>query len=416
MHALQGCARHPARAVINDGSERHRIRRRSSQDDSCAVPRAAHRRAPLGRGDTPHDPGMQPRRVHPPRDCILTAFATSGGWTHRPAAWAVACRSRFGCGRRLGGSRSRAAERTVDGCHDRRRAAAVIEQNPRPEASSPSTAAERTLAVTAIYCLSEQGRKLSLLSGGDGRAVQQLAVHVPPNRLHLVSVDADGVARLRLRPHYATTTSNRSSGSMPRRRTTRRRTWKRCFSRPPATTSSSGPMTRSGAPSARHGVTPIATVARRTRARVPKESRAAGRRPSGAHAETLLSVRERRSRPVRRSARRGPRARRAARSTSSVPRRSPRPGRARATAARRAVALHEEKKRVIAEWIATHGNAGSTGASRCRHAAHRGSDRGDHGRRCSRRCASGRAMNAAAPRSIKRISAALSGVRRRGRE
>lgn len=76
------------------------------------------------------------------------------------------------------------------------------EQRTRPEHSSPVATADRTLTVTAVYFLSEQGRKLSLLSGGDGRAVQQLPIHVPPNRLHLVSVDADGVARLRLRPHY----------------------------------------------------------------------------------------------------------------------------------------------------------------------------------------------------------------------
>lgn len=62
--------------------------------------------------------------------------------------------------------------------------------------------ANRVLTVTATYTLSEDGRKASLLSGGDGRAVQQLTAHVPANRLHLVSVDADGVARLRLRPRY----------------------------------------------------------------------------------------------------------------------------------------------------------------------------------------------------------------------
>ena len=50
--------------------------------------------------------------------------------------------------------------------------------------------------------LSEEGRKTSLLAGGDGRAVQELAVEVPTNRLHLVSVDANGVARLKLRPRY----------------------------------------------------------------------------------------------------------------------------------------------------------------------------------------------------------------------
>jgi hypothetical protein len=75
--------------------------------------------------------------------------------------------------------------------------------DPRSADTSPATSAGRSLAVTATYCLSEQGRKLSLLSGGDGRAVQQLTVHVPPNRLHLVTVDAQGVASLRLRPHYA---------------------------------------------------------------------------------------------------------------------------------------------------------------------------------------------------------------------
>ena len=53
-------------------------------------------------------------------------------------------------------------------------------QRTRPDHSSPVTAPDRSLAVTAVYCLSEQGRKLSLLSGGDGRAVQQLTIHVPP--------------------------------------------------------------------------------------------------------------------------------------------------------------------------------------------------------------------------------------------
>lgn len=77
----------------------------------------------------------------------------------------------------------------------------------RQEASVASVAtatldANRTLAVTATYLLSEEGRKASLLAGGDGRAVQELAVEVPTNRLHLVSVDANGVARLKLRPRY----------------------------------------------------------------------------------------------------------------------------------------------------------------------------------------------------------------------
>ena len=56
----------------------------------------------------------------------------------------------------------------------------------------------RTLSVTATYLLSEDGRKASLLAGGDGHAVQQIALQVPANRLHLVSVDKQGVARLKL--------------------------------------------------------------------------------------------------------------------------------------------------------------------------------------------------------------------------
>src|SRR5262249_40798620 len=69
-----------------------------------------------------------------------------------------------------------------------------------PPASSINAA--RLLTVTATYVLSEDGRKASLLAGGNGRAVQELSVDVPGNRLHLVSVDDDGVARLKLRPRY----------------------------------------------------------------------------------------------------------------------------------------------------------------------------------------------------------------------
>ena len=61
---------------------------------------------------------------------------------------------------------------------------------------------ERALRVTVTYLLSEQGRKASLLAGGDGRAVQQITVTVPAGRLHLVSVDPKGVARLKLRPSF----------------------------------------------------------------------------------------------------------------------------------------------------------------------------------------------------------------------
>ena len=69
-------------------------------------------------------------------------------------------------------------------------------------ASPPSADAARMLTATASYLLSEDGRKASLLSGGDGRSVQQISVQVPSNRLHLVSVDRQGVARLTLRPRF----------------------------------------------------------------------------------------------------------------------------------------------------------------------------------------------------------------------
>jgi hypothetical protein len=63
----------------------------------------------------------------------------------------------------------------------------------------------QTLIVAATYRLSEDGRKLSLLAGGDGREIQQITLAVPTNRMHLVSVDADGCARLKLQPRYLRT-------------------------------------------------------------------------------------------------------------------------------------------------------------------------------------------------------------------
>lgn len=73
-----------------------------------------------------------------------------------------------------------------------------------PVATTPGPEVARTLSVTAGYVLSEDGRKASLLAGGDGRAVQQITVQVPATRLHLVSVDKQGVARLKLRPRFET--------------------------------------------------------------------------------------------------------------------------------------------------------------------------------------------------------------------
>jgi hypothetical protein len=61
---------------------------------------------------------------------------------------------------------------------------------------------KQRLAVTATYLLSEEGRKASLLNGGNGRALQEVTIHVPANRLHLVTVDANGRAHLKLRPRF----------------------------------------------------------------------------------------------------------------------------------------------------------------------------------------------------------------------
>jgi hypothetical protein len=61
---------------------------------------------------------------------------------------------------------------------------------------------KQRLAVTASYLLSEEGRKAWLLTGGNGRALQEVTIHVPANRLHLVAVDANGRAHLKLRPRF----------------------------------------------------------------------------------------------------------------------------------------------------------------------------------------------------------------------
>jgi hypothetical protein len=70
--------------------------------------------------------------------------------------------------------------------------------------AGPLSEVTRTLSVTAAYLLTEDGRKASLLAGGDGHALQQVTLQVPANRLHLVTVDKQGLARLKLRPRYET--------------------------------------------------------------------------------------------------------------------------------------------------------------------------------------------------------------------
>ena len=60
----------------------------------------------------------------------------------------------------------------------------------------------KSLSALATFMLSEAGRKASLLAGGDGQALQTVTIDIPASRLHLVSVDRQGVARLRLRPRF----------------------------------------------------------------------------------------------------------------------------------------------------------------------------------------------------------------------
>jgi hypothetical protein len=68
--------------------------------------------------------------------------------------------------------------------------------------ASRNQAPPKSLPATATFILSEAGRKASLLAGGDGKALQTLTLNVPAGRLHLVSVDRQGVARLHLRPRF----------------------------------------------------------------------------------------------------------------------------------------------------------------------------------------------------------------------
>ena len=68
--------------------------------------------------------------------------------------------------------------------------------------------AARLLTVGAEYRLSETGRKVALLNGGDGRADQQMTLTLPATRLHLVRVSKDGGARLKLRPQATRKYSN----------------------------------------------------------------------------------------------------------------------------------------------------------------------------------------------------------------
>lgn len=70
------------------------------------------------------------------------------------------------------------------------------------ELATATPLAARVLKATATYWLSEAGRKVALVHGQDARARQDVAIDVPMARLHLVAVDAHGLARLKLQPRY----------------------------------------------------------------------------------------------------------------------------------------------------------------------------------------------------------------------
>jgi hypothetical protein len=79
----------------------------------------------------------------------------------------------------------------------------------RCSSSHPGLPLHASSTVTATYFLSEAGRKASLLAGGNGRSVQRIEIAVPANRLHLVSVNRRGVARLKLQSRYELTADQR---------------------------------------------------------------------------------------------------------------------------------------------------------------------------------------------------------------
>lgn len=76
---------------------------------------------------------------------------------------------------------------------------AIAHHAPDPLRAVPQP---QTVSVSVVYHLSEAGRKASLVAGGDGKGVQRLTVQVPTSRLHLVTVGLSGNARLKLQPRF----------------------------------------------------------------------------------------------------------------------------------------------------------------------------------------------------------------------
>lgn len=119
----------------------------------------------------------------------------------------------------------------------------------QPDAAVPALGPSRpssvhSVSVTATYRLSEAGRKASLLTGGSGRQRQQVVLDVPVARMHLVHVDPNGTARLKLRPRFELRPISGSSGWTRRPFTMRHRRPRPCCRRRPGTMSSRRPTTR----------------------------------------------------------------------------------------------------------------------------------------------------------------------------
>lgn len=231
------------------------------------------------------------------------------------------------------------------------------QEPPSSAPGDPVSEVPKTLAVTVTYLLSEEGRKASLLAGGDGRARQELTVNVPASRLHLVTVDLQGVARLKLRPRYKLDSEQRVRriDEMP------------TYDVPPAIDDLFKEAARN------HQLERTYEVERRT---LKERRREADRERRDKLAQTFLKDRTQRAlaHPV-------PTPKRCYIGTDTgrilfdastdvgsareVPPEAHRRFRADLRAKRdhnlqeRAaqLALHEEKKRVIAEWIAAHGTA-----------------------------------------------------------
>ena len=215
-----------------------------------------------------------------------------------------------------------------------------------------------SLTVTAVYQLSEAGRKASLLAGGDGRAVQQLTragAGQPPAPGHRRSPRASPGSSSAHGSRWTPTSA--SSGSTTPRPTTSPPTRRgACSGRPRATTNSSA-----------------STIAERTVTRAKKREADHERRAQVAQAfladpsQRAMSTRHRRRSAATSSTEPGPRCSSTSRPTKASARDVPPEAHRRFRADLAAkheqnlqeraaqLALHEEKKRFVAEWIAQHG-------------------------------------------------------------